>query len=189
MLVNFDFDGVLVDSLAQLHGISVAAANRVGAARGPTLEHFQTIRNLTFHDLGRAIGLSTRTAEIFANDMFEQLRTTADSPRMFHGIAEVLRELAGRHKIVVITANVRSSVERVLRGSKADKLGQAIKIYRSLPAETFMIGDSIGDISQGRQAGVRTIAVTWGFQQEGLLQDALPDYIVRSPQELLSILL
>lgn len=52
-----------------------------------------------------------------------------------------------------------------------------------------MVGDSIGDFSQGRQAGVRTIAVTWGFHPEGLLRDALPDYIVRSPQELLLILL
>ena len=105
--------------------------NRVGAASGSTLEHFQTIRNLTFHDLGRAIGLSKRTAETFANDMFEQLRTTADRPRMFQGISEVLRQLAARHKLVVITANVRSAVERVLREADVLSAGADVPTVNS----------------------------------------------------------
>lgn len=205
MLVNFDFDGVLVDSLSQLHRIAVEAAKNVGTQRQPTLDDFRTIQNLTFGALGAALGLSPTMAEAFANDMFAQLRTAARAPQLFQGIPEVLRDLARRYKVVIITANVRSMVENVLRnagilsavgqifdgeqeGSKAAKIRKAIEIYECVPKETFMVGDTMGDILAGRQAGVRTIAVTWGYQPEALLRKGHPDYFARSPNDLLSIL-
>jgi phosphoglycolate phosphatase len=50
-----------------------------------------------------------------------------------------------------------------------------------------MIGDTIGDIRAGKQSGVQTVAVTWGFQARDLLARELPDYLVDHPEELLTI--
>ena len=45
---------------------------------------------------------------------------------------------------------------------------------------TWMIGDAISDIREGKRAGVRTAAVTWGYQPESVLAAEQPERIVRS---------
>jgi len=49
-----------------------------------------------------------------------------------------------------------------------------------------MVGDTVGDVLEGRQAGIRTMAVTWGWHSEERLAQAEPDLIVRTPQEVLA---
>jgi phosphoglycolate phosphatase len=41
-----------------------------------------------------------------------------------------------------------------------------------------MIGDAVSDIREGKRAGVRTAAVTWGYQAEAVLAAERPDRIV-----------
>ncbi len=52
--------------------------------------------------------------------------------------------------------------------------------------ETVIIGDSNYDIAAGKAAGIRTIAVTYGFRKRETLKDA--DFIIDSFDELLDIL-
>jgi phosphoglycolate phosphatase-like HAD superfamily hydrolase len=57
------------------------------------------------------------------------------------------------------------------------------------PEETFMIGDAISDIRQGKRAGVRTIAAAWGFQRRDFLLAEAPDFMADEPADLLEILM
>ena len=50
-----------------------------------------------------------------------------------------------------------------------------------------MIGDTVGDIRAGKEAGVRTAAVTWGYQQRDLLSKEVPDRLLDQPKELLAL--
>lgn len=45
------------------------------------------------------------------------------------------------------------------------------------------------DIRHGKAAGVRTVAVTWGYQKRHTLEQEKPDFVVDSPDELLNVLL
>ena len=47
-------------------------------------------------------------------------------------------------------------------GAKAEKIRHIIEKFSGTPDNTYMIGDSMGDITEGRKAGVHTIAVTYG---------------------------
>ena len=47
----------------------------------------------------------------------------------------------------------------------------------------------MGDIVEGRQVGVGTIAVTWGWHSRKRLEAASPDRLVTTPAELLALLL
>ncbi|MFH0981137.1 MAG: HAD hydrolase-like protein [Planctomycetota bacterium] len=49
---------------------------------------------------------------------------------------------------------------------------------RREPADVFIVGDSVVDIETARAAGMPSVAVTWGFQDRGHLQNARPDYLV-----------
>lgn len=53
---------------------------------------------------------------------------------------------------------------------------------------TFYIGDTVGDILEAKQAGVKTVAVTWGWHTKEQLSVANPDSLIDSPEELLEII-
>lgn len=53
-----------------------------------------------------------------------------------------------------------------------------------LPEECCYIGDMKIDILTGKNAGMKTIAVTWGYQDEADLIACGADFIARSPEEL-----
>jgi phosphoglycolate phosphatase len=54
--------------------------------------------------------------------------------------------------------------------------------------EIVMIGDTIYDIEGGKENGLSTIAVNYGFGKEADLIKAEPDFFVESVEELFEIL-
>ena len=55
------------------------------------------------------------------------------------------------------------------------------------PGETvIMVGDSPADVLAGRNAGVRTVAATWGTIDRELLLDAAPDHVAEVPADVLT---
>ena len=71
---------------------------------------------------------------------------------------------------------------------KPDPLGVHTLLQETglMPDETVMIGDSSIDVITGRNAGLWTCGVTYGFAPR-TLEDAPPDVLVDSPQELAEI--
>ncbi len=53
------------------------------------------------------------------------------------------------------------------------------------PKDAFYIGDMDGDIIAGKSAGVKTIAVTYGYHPRERLEKTKPQYMVDSPEKLL----
>ena len=60
----------------------------------------------------------------------------------------------------------------------ADRLGTEI-------AETAYIGDSEVDAATGKNAGLKTIGVLWGFRDRKTLETAGADHLIERPEELL----
>lgn len=54
--------------------------------------------------------------------------------------------------------------------------------------KTVIVGDSDTDIKTGKNADIKTIAVTWGYRPKELLASANADYTVDTVDELLKIL-
>jgi phosphoglycolate phosphatase len=50
--------------------------------------------------------------------------------------------------------------------------------------EMVYIGDETREIAAAKRAGVRTIAVCWGYNSEKALLKQKPDFVVKEPQEL-----
>ncbi|MGZ3648342.1 MAG: HAD family hydrolase [Syntrophales bacterium] len=49
------------------------------------------------------------------------------------------------------------------------------------------MGDTTGDIKEARLAGVRTVAVTWGWHSKEKLETVRPDYLIETVKDLLQI--
>src|ERR1700751_1040886 len=72
---------------------------------------------------------------------------------------------------------------------KPDPLGARtlLKENGCVPRETIIVGDSSNDVLTGRNAGLWTCGVTYGFAPHTLCE-APPDVVVDSPRELAELL-
>jgi len=203
MLLNFDYDGVIVDSFDQFLSLIVRAQQSLGHGRPPIAKDFREMESLTFEGLGQRLGLSGDQLLQLERKVFA-LQKEQWEVEVFPRIVPVFKELALSHTLVVITQNqsevvtatledldLGSAVSRVLGGelgsSKAERIGQACREFSFTTQDTFMVGDAISDIRQGKSAGVGTIAVTWGYQDRELLAREEPDFVLDRPDELLTI--
>lgn len=53
--------------------------------------------------------------------------------------------------------------------------------------DIFFVGDSTTDLHTGRNAGMHTVAVTWGYRDREELLAARPEAIIDEPRELLDV--
>ena len=74
---------------------------------------------------------------------------------------------------------------------KPDPTGllRTIRELDSTPERTVYVGDSPGDVRVARNAGTFAVAVSWGYHEvhDFKDEDAEPDVLVTSPEQLLSL--
>jgi phosphoglycolate phosphatase-like HAD superfamily hydrolase len=86
-----------------------------------------------------------------------------------------------------LEGNVRAVYGVDMPGSKAEKILMAKNQFGAEGETVFMVGDSLSDVHAAREAGVNSVAVSWGHQSLGRLVGAVPDHVVRLPKELIEI--
>lgn len=60
----------------------------------------------------------------------------------------------------------------------------------ALPADSVLyIGDTPTDVLTGKNAGMNTIGVTWGFRRRTELEENESDFIVERPSEIMKIIM
>lgn len=197
----FDYDGVIVDSI-QLFMKYFLEACRIENVNGiKTKDDFLKIFEGNMYESLRDIGLSSEKIHRVVSMVKDNLLKTHYKMNLFPGIKEVLEVLSRKHILVVITSNDSTVVKdffklkdlKVFREvygsqhgeSKVEKINSIKERY--VGGNYFYIGDTTGDIREGKKAGASTIAVTWGWHPEYKLRKEKPTYLVHSPQELLNI--
>jgi phosphoglycolate phosphatase len=204
-LLVFDLDGTLVDSKQDL-ALSVNAMRReMGLASLPvdliTSYVGQGVTLLVRRSLGThatSENVEKGLAFFLAYYRDHMLDHTAPYP----GVAEALEKLRG-HKMAVLTNKpVNFSREMLTRlgfasyfayiyggnsfpQKKPDPIGlqRLMEDLQISARETLMVGDSDTDVLTGRNAGVWTCGVTYGFGAQ-TLQTVSPDLIIDDLREL-----
>lgn len=206
MLINCDFDGVIADTFGHMLALCRAAQVEVGAGRPPVADDLRTLENLTFAGLAQRLEIPDTAVPRYVEAAFALQQRAACQVSFFDGMRELLLAMREVADIAIITSGcatvVRGHLENhglggtvaaVTGGEAGQTKEEAIRAnmarFAARPERTFMVGDAVSDIRQGRQAGVRTIGVSWGFQSRPMLDKASPDFLADSPPELLGILL
>ena len=195
-MIIFDFDGVLADSLQTCLAACNAAAEAQGAEWEFREDAFATLHPLTFEALAERHDLDP---ECFAGNVAEAVSSSPEKPIVFEGIEQALSELAKSHRLAVVSASHASVIRSVLSTSGADlhmrqiiggdtqgaKAEKIARLVADLPFEPHvMVGDAVSDLVAARDAGIKAIAVTWGWQSASHLAAQDPDAIVDNPQDL-----
>lgn len=128
---------------------------------------------------------------------------------VFDGIKEILEELKKRRiKIAVLTNKPQKRAEQVLnylfgenyfdaiigeeegRKRKPDPEGAILLAnqFGVKESECLYVGDTDVDMKTGKQAGMFTVGVLWGFRDYEELKQSGADVIIASPSELRSFL-
>jgi N-acetyl-D-muramate 6-phosphate phosphatase len=210
--VLFDLDGTLADTAPDL----AAAVNRMRTEQG--LEALPIERLRPFASAG-ARGLVFAGLGVKAADAeYESLRETfleyyaertCDKTRLFPGVSELLDELRRRGTAWgIVTNKALRFTERIVAALKltpacvvggdstphlkphpASLLLAADKL-RLAPPQCCYLGDDLRDIQAARAAGMRPVAVDWGYHHP---DNAAPgtwqaEVVIARPQELLSVL-
>jgi len=203
-LILFDFDGVLADTLADMLRFAQEVCDELGVKHTVVQTDLSELGVMSFATFGRACEMPEDLVDEFVRRCTRKFAEKKAPPAIFNGLGEVVRKLAERHVLIVVTGNTEGNVRAFLEehvlggcfravfgvdmpGSKAEKILMAKSQFAAGGAAVFMVGDSVSDVREAREAGVKSIAVSWGHQSVERLIGAVPDHVVRLPEELIDI--
>jgi phosphoglycolate phosphatase len=201
-LFLFDFDGVLADSL-NLYADAVARClERIGTPIVKGKEDYLTLFDGNFYESMAARGVDLAAFAQAAKEILPAIDYDAMKP--FSGLIPILAALQKDHILAVVSSNGSRTIRKMLVRfgfdpyfreifgfdflfSKKEKIDHALKKYGALLEKAFYIGDTAGDILEARAAGIRSVAVTWGWHDRDRLLAVHPDFLIDTPEGLLTI--
>ena len=198
----FDYDGVIANSLDMcIEAFNILKA-KYGFTGELTKEAIAKLPHVTAEGAFGLLGVKAEDIHLYTGEVRSLLRNNAEKASLFDGIGDIFRLVkdSGAY-LAVNTSNDSGTVKRRLQtsglaelpdyivgsdtpGSKSEKIKHIMEKFSGFPEDTFMIGDSMGDITEGRKAGVHTIAVTYGWQPRAILEGVEPEYICDTMDEL-----
>jgi len=201
-LIMFDYDGVIADSYDIFTEVFLHVCRKCGVKRLHTHRQLMRLFDDNLFEGMRNSGIDAPVIDRIVAALDAEIAASVDTVGLFEGMADTIKTIARHDDIFIITSNVSSVTDRVLKKngvdcfravlgadiqqSKFKKIKQTIARCGDRPA--YYVGDTLGDMKEGRRAGVQTIAVTWGWHDAARLQRGAPDFMVTTPRELCVLL-
>ncbi|MCA6085811.1 HAD family hydrolase [Candidatus Endomicrobiellum agilis] len=206
----YDLDGTLVDSLGDI----ASSVNSVRKDNGFDYLSLEQVRSY----VGSGVNALISKAIPGKDEKFKQntvdsfnsyyKRRMFDTTVMFSGVKEMLESLKDKKKAILtnktevyakdIVRNLGISDYFVevwggdtldIRKPDPKTILELAKNTKSDLSKTVMIGDSANDFLVAKAAGVASIAVSYGYCDFEQIEFYKPDFIVKKPQEIVSIVL
>ena len=210
--VIFDLDGTLLDTIGDLAG----AGNHVCRERGWPTHTEAEFRRMVGYGIPNLVEKFTpaehREAATLAAALAEFQRYYGahqrDRTAPYGGVSDLLSALKGQGLRLAVYSNKadefsRSLAEHFFPGTfdavlgkrpgvpgKPDPAGLRLLMAElgTTAEESVLVGDGETDVRSARNAGLRCVAVSWGFRSREVLLAEGPDALADSPGELLTVL-
>lgn len=210
----FDLDGTLSDTINTLAYYGNLALNTYGFPEIPTEVYKKLVgngRDILIHRMLEYHNADTEENYMNVGGKYdaEYEKDVMYLTKPYDGTAELLSDLkADGIKCAVLSNkphNVTKPVVELLFGNGVFNIcagakegipikpapDGALEIAKELGFscdECIFIGDTYVDITTGKNAGMKTIGVLWGFRDEEELKNAGADFIVLHPKEIYNII-
>lgn len=213
-LCIFDLDGTLMDTIPAISHFGNSALTKFGFPEIAPDRYKLLVgngRDLLIHRMLKEFDADT-------DENYENVGKAYDTAyeadplyktAPYDGVLDLLDNLKEKGmKLAVLSNkpdNVTQDVVRLFFGDRFDVIAGQKKGVKVKPDpegvfiildelgvtadECFFIGDTYVDISTGKNAGIESIGVLWGFRDEAELKGAGADHIVAHPAEISKIIL
>lgn len=199
--IIFDLDGTLADSIPVL--LDIINEMKV-IDRKLTLKDYQKAKNLTVIEILKEYKVPLwRTPRLLVKGRTELTKRIDEVP-FFAGMDTAVKQLNKQHRLFVMSSNslvnvqkfleihgIKNQFEEVYGGvgifSKAKMLRNILKDHDIDVSSAYYVGDEVRDVDAAKKAGLKSVAVTWGFNGEKFLRAHEPDFLVRTPEKLQEI--
>lgn len=202
--VVFDFDGTIVDSLpGVIKVLEGFTHHRVSIHDKDSLAEY---RQKSIMQLVRKMKISQWKWPILALMGRRLFHHHLRSITIHEGLPELIQKLHGKVKLYVLSTNRVENIRSYLSWhgleqyfdeiySKASFFSKTRKMRHLLsregfdPKDVWCVGDEVIDVKSAHEAGMKVVAVTWGYaSKQGLIVHA-PEAMVDSSEELSALLL
>lgn len=210
--VLFDFDGTVMDTN---NVILMSWQHTFRTLRGREED-----REVIVKTFGEPLELTMKKffPEVPAEEALEVYRSFhrdnfGELINLFPGMRELLAEVKRRgYKTGLVTSRlynttmqglekyeIKDMFDAVLTADDTDKhkpdpapINITLEKLGSSPETSIMLGDTLFDLLCAKNAGVRSVLVSWSLALHGMTKEdlgkAAPDYIIQKPEELLEII-
>lgn len=201
----FDFDGTIADTLT----MSVAAFNNAATQFNLPLITEDKLPILRDSGAKELFLKHFALSPIKLAKLIKKIQTTVKNQinevKAIEGIPDLIHQLKKRDfKLGIVTSNSTENVELFLKNqnitaidfiysgknlfNKNTIIDRAIKENDLDRQSTLYVGDEARDIEAAHQAGLKIIAVTWGFNSEKKLKEMKPEYLISKTSDLINII-
>jgi phosphoglycolate phosphatase len=198
-LIFLDYDGVLADSFKVEEKYFVEACEKAGIIGIHNGEDLSRLCEGNFYRECEKIGIKREQIDkafVLYEDILKDNHCKIEA---FPEMIELVREISNRFPVYIITSNLSSVVEDMLKqcdvqgvrdilganeeSSKEKKFQRVKSIF---PGEkTYFVCDTTGDIFEAKNSGIDVIiGVGWGWHTPEKLARANPNYVFERIEEL-----
>lgn len=213
MIVIFDLDGTLVNSIQDLAEAVNYGLKQLGYPEHPTESYKYMVGNGAKKLCYRALPDDKKedTEKLYA--VFKEYYNLhyLDNTKLYKGIEDLIHNIFTSGNPVAVATNkpqdVAIKIVKTLipdiysdnimvlggceeRPHKPDPtvIHEILPKYPDFNDCAVMIGDSNVDIQTAQNAGIHSIGCTWGFRGREELENAGAEYIVDSPEQIMDII-
>ncbi|WP_297483437.1 HAD-IA family hydrolase [uncultured Photobacterium sp.] len=203
MVLIFDFDGTIADTF----NLYIDVMRKIHHEYDFKYIHDEDIelcRAMTSKEIIHYLGISPLQIPIIAHRIRGDFTKRMKEQKIFTGVASVLESLKQEgHKLFILSSNSEENINIFLGlnnitqfdgvFSKSSIFGKSGIIKKIINKNRFIadnvhyIGDETRDIEAAKKINIKSIAVSWGYNNRKALLDKNPDYIIDKPQQLISL--
>ena len=203
--IIFDFDGTIADTLDSVVRIVNDHAEHFGYKK-VTKEDIPYLQGKKPREILSYLGISIFKLPLWIKKIHSEINKEISNMESTVNISPLLSELNNNEHfhLGILTSNTQENVKKFLDKNgldffdfirtgksvfgKSHMINKIIKQRHVNKNEAFYVCDEVRDIEAARKSGIRSIAVTWGYNTKGALMKENPDFLVDSPDELRNII-
>lgn len=196
-IVMFDFDGVLVNTTEFIFELHKNDNNEL------TWEMFQDLSNGNFFS---EIEKATNSGIYHKPNNWDNIYSEKIKNLTIQDIFRyTIKQLSNNCVLSIVSSSSSDVIKRFLEKENVDKYFEdiygadvnkikSVKIkmlldkYKIDKNNAVFITDSLGDIYEAHECGVKCIGVTWGIHQRETLIKGIPESMVEDPRFLLDVI-
>lgn len=197
-VVIFDFDGTIADSLLATLEVLYRLVHHQALPR----EDISELRGMEFARVLQRLRIPLWRAALVVRPARRRLARDASRLGLISGIDAAIKALAKDCQLFIVSSNDDVNIHKFLKShaleqyfthivgnagfwDKSHALKKIIRMHDFDPDKAWYVGDRAWDIRSAHRAGLKAIAVSWGYSNIHVLERGRPDALVFDTDELI----